>query len=452
MKRWWIIFLVVVVAAVGVWQVRAARRKDETATQWQTARVRRGTLESTVVASGTVRAKQSAVLVWQVSGVVGTVSAGVGDHVAQDQPLASLREDSWPQALMQARVSLLNAQKQLQDLQDSANLQYAQALQQLAAAQRQRDKAQNHYDWLMDWDKDKAQEEYDKWHNLVNSLQRQINSPTTPPQMKDALRVQLETAKRQEQVAKANLDGPSDLDIQEAEAALALAKAQVEQFQREVDRWKDGPPANEVAILQAQIAAAQATLDMATLKAPFAGVISESDIHVGDLVAPSTVAFRMDALDDLYVDVDLSELDVAAVVVGQPVVLAFDALPGKTYRGEVSAVALSGVTDPAGRNVSFRATVHLLDADEHVRPGMTAAVTIQTARIADALLVPSRAVRVRDGQPVVFLLKGGQPQAVPITLGATSGADVQVLSGAVKEGDKVVLNPPAEQLNFFGGK
>ncbi len=452
MKRWWFILLGVVVAAVAVWQVQAARQKETTTPHWQTATVRRGTLEATVMASGTVRAKQRAVLAWQVSGVVGEVHVAVGDRVAADQPLASLRPDSWPQALMQAQVSLLNAQKQLQDLQDSAALQYAQALQHLAEARRQLERAQNHYDWLMNWDKDRAQKEYDKWHGLVLSLQREINDPATPPQMEDALRVQLETAKRQEQVAKANLDGPSDLDVQEAEAALALAQAQVEQFQREAERWKDGAPANQVAILQAQIAAAQATLEMATLKAPFAGVISESNVRVGDLVTPGAVAFRMDALDELYVDVDLSELDVAAVAVGQPVTLTFDALPGRTYHGEVSAVALSGATDPAGRNVSFRATVRLRDADEHVRPGMTAAVTIQTASVADALLVPSRAVRVRDGQPVVFLLQDGQPQPVPVTLGATSGTEVQVLSGDIAEGDEVVLNPPAEQVNFFGGQ
>ncbi len=452
MKRWWIVLIVVVIAAGVVWQVQARRGAADTAAQWQTATITRGTLEASVAASGTVRAAQSATLVWQIAGVVARVDADLGDHVAQDQPLAVLREDSWPQAVLQAQVSLLNAQKQLQDLRDSADLQYAQALQRLAAAQRQLDKAQNHYDWLMDWDEEAAQEEYKKWHNLVVSLEHDINSPTTPPQMKAALRTQLEVAKRQEQVAKANLDGPSDLDMQEAAANLALAKAQVAQAQRDVDRWKDGPPHDQVAILQAQIAAAQATLDMATLTAPFAGVISERRVEAGDLVAPGTLAFRIDALDALYVDIDLSELDVAAVAAGQEATLAFDALPGRTYHGEVTAVALSGTTDRTGRSVSFRVTVRLTDADQNVRPGMTAAVTIQTAKIEDALLVPSRAVRVRDGQPVVFLLQQGEPHPVPVTLGATSGAYAQVLSGDVHAGDVVVLNPPAESFNLFGGK
>ncbi len=454
MKRRWFIGLGVLLLLVagGAWYVRArTRQQTSEASQWHTVAVKRGTLEASIDASGTVRAAQSATLTWQISGIVGEVNVALGEKVARDETLAALRHDSWPQALLQAQVSLLNAQKQLQDLQDSAALQYAEALQRLATAKRQRDRAQNHYDWLTNWDKEDAQKEYDKWHGLVQSLQHDANDPTIPAPLRDAARAQLEMAKRQEQVAKANLDGPSDLDLEEAEANLALAKAQVEQAQRDVDRWKDGAPADQVAILQAQIDTAQATLDMASLKAPFSGTISDIQVHTGDVVAPGTIAFRIDALQALYVDVELSELDVAHVSPGQPAILSFDALPGRTYHGEVEEVALAGVPDRSG-NVNFRVTVRMTDADEYVRPGMTAAVNIQTTKIANALLVPSRAVRVKDGKSVVFVLKNGQPQPVQITLGATSGTLAQVLKGDLKEGDLVVLNPPAETFNFFGGQ
>ncbi len=454
MKRRWFIWLgiLLLLAAGGAWYVRArSQQQADQASQWRTVPVKRGTLEASIDASGTVRAAQSATLAWQISGIVGEVHAGLGDHVTQDEVLATLRQDSWPQALLQARVSLLNAQKQLQDLQDSASLQYAQAMQRLAAAKRQRDRYQNHYDWLINWDKDKAQKEYNKWHNLVQSLQHDINNPAVPGPLQDAARSQLELAKRQEQVAKANLDGPSDLDLEEAQANLTLAKAQVEQAQRDADHWKNGAPADQIAILQAQIDAAQATLDMASLKAPFAGTISDVHIHPGDVVSPGTLAFRIDALQSLYVDVELSELDVAHVTVGQPAVLSFDALPGRVYHGKVEEVALAGSPDRSG-NVNFRVTVRMTDADARVRPGMTAAVNIQTTKIDHALLVPNRAVRVKDGKPVVFVLKNGQPKPVPITLGATSGTMAQVVKGDLKEGDPVIINPPAETLNLFGGQ
>ncbi len=452
MKRWWLVVLVVVVLAGVVWQVQARQGRTAQSQQWQTAKITRGTLQASVSASGMVRAQQGAVLTWQTTGIVGAVHVRLGDPVTQDQVLATLRPDSWPQAILQARVSLLNAQKQRQDLLDTAELKYAQALQSLATAERQLDRAQNHYDTLKDWDEDDAQETYEKWHNMVISLQRSLNDPKTPPQMKPAIRTQLEIARERERIAKANLDGPSDLDLQEAQAAVVLAQAQVNQAKREIQRWKDGPPRDQLAILDAQIAAAQATLDLARLKAPFDGVVTDVRISPGDMVTPGTLAFRVDDLSDLYVDVDLSELDVATVSVGQDVTLTFDALPGKTFHGVVDEVALAGTQPRPGAAVSFRVTVRLTDKSPAIRPGMTAAVTIHTTRIENALLVPARAVRVRNDHPVVFLLQNGEPQPVEVTLGATSGEYVQIVSGPVQEGDQVVLNPPAESFNFFGGQ
>ena len=451
MKRVVGVFLALAVLAAGGWLWWHNHQTPAPKSPWQTSVLAKGTLESTVSVSGTVRARQSATLRWQIQGVVGKVAVAAGDHVRRDQVLAVLRDDQWPQALLQARVSLLNAQKQLQDLRDAASLRYAQALQQLAQAKRQRDRAQNHYDWIVNWDDEDAQQEYKKWHNMVISIQHDLNDPRTPPQLQDALRAQLELAKRQEQIAKANLDGPSDLDLQEAEANLTLAKAQVEQAEREVARWKDGPPADQVSILEAQIAAAQATLDMARLTAPFGSVVTDAQVREGDVVAPGQVAFRLDDLGQLLVDVGLSELDVAQVEVGQQATLAFDALPGRTYHGIVSETALAGEAARGGGSVTFRATVRLTDADEAIRPGMTAAVSIRTAHLEDVLLLPLRAIRMRDGTPVVFVLRAGQPQPVKVRLGATSDEYAQLLDGDLHVGDQIVLNPPAEQINFFGG-
>ena len=451
MKRVVGVFLALAVLAAGGWLWWHNHQTPAPKSPWQTSVLAKGTLESTVSVSGTVRARQSATLRWQIQGVVGKVAVAAGDHVRRDQVLAVLRDDQWPQALLQARVSLLNAQKQLQDLRDAASLRYAQALQQLAQAKRQRDRAQNHYDWIVNWDDEDAQQEYKKWHNMVISIQHDLNDPRTPPQLQDALRAQLELAKRQEQIAKANLDGPSDLDLQEAEANLTLAKAQVEQAEREVARWKDGPPADQVSILEAQIAAAQATLDMARLTAPFGSVVTDVQVREGDVVAPGQVAFRLDDLGQLLVDVGLSELDVAQVEVGQQATLAFDALPGRTYHGVVSETALAGEAARGGGSVTFRATVRLTDADEAIRPGMTAAVSIRTAHLEDVLLLPLRAIRMRDGTPVVFVLRAGQPQPVKVRLGATSDEYAQLLDGDLHVGDQIVLNPPTEQINFFGG-
>ncbi len=453
MKRVWIgLALVVIVLAAG-YAVYQARAQAEPATQqWKTAEVTRGTLEATVGATGTVRARQSATLAWQVSGVVGEVKVSEGDIVSVDQVLAELRQDSWPQTLLNARTSLLNAQQQLNDLHRQATLQYAQALEQLAQARQQLKSAEWRYNSVVVyWDEEKAQKEYEKWHGMVKSISHQLRDPNVPDAMKAALQVQLETAKRQEMIAKNNLH-PSDEDIAKATADYELAKAQVEHWQQEVDRWKDGPPADQVALLEAQIAAAQATLDMARIIAPFGGVVTLVQTHPGDVVTPGTPAFRIDDLSAVLVDVDVSEIDINAIRPGQEVTLTLDAVLGKEYHGVVEKVARVGTTTPTG--INFTVTVRLTDADEMVKPGMTAAVTIFTERKEDVLLVPNRAVRTVDGQTVVYVLRPGQPDPVkvPITLGASANTVSEVLEGDLQEGDLVVLNPPTQGFNFFGGR
>jgi len=83
-----------------------------------------------------------------------------------------------------------------------------------------------------------------------------------------------------------------------------------------------------------------------------------------------------------------------------------------------------------------------------VRPGMTAAVNIVVSEIKDALIVPNRAIRLRNGQRVVYLLKDGLLEAVEVVVGASSDTHSEIVKGNVAEGDLVVLNPPPALLQL----
>jgi HlyD family secretion protein len=89
-------------------------------------------------------------------------------------------------------------------------------------------------------------------------------------------------------------------------------------------------------------------------------------------------------------------------------------------------------------------TVELTDADEQVKPGMTAAVNIVVEEISDTILVPNRAVRLVDGERVVYVLVDGEPVKKEIRLGSSSDTMSVIMVGDLKEGDLVILNPPAE--------
>jgi HlyD family secretion protein len=73
---------------------------------------------------------------------------------------------------------------------------------------------------------------------------------------------------------------------------------------------------------------------------------------------------------------------------------------------------------------------------------MTAAVNIVVDQRENVMLIPNRAVRVQDGQRVVYIIKDGQLQAVKVTLGVSSDTMSEVVDGGLSLGDEVVLNPP----------
>jgi HlyD family secretion protein len=147
-------------------------------------------------------------------------------------------------------------------------------------------------------------------------------------------------------------------------------------------------------------------------------------------------------------DVKISEVDIKKVKVGQKAELAFDAISGATYAAEVTEVSSVGVD--SGSGVDFTVRLKILDLDDQVRPGMTASVNIIVAQKSDILTVPGRAVRFKDGKRIVYVLEGGVLQEKAIEIGASSDTSIEIVSGDLKEGDLVVLNPPFE-FNMTGG-
>lgn len=402
-----IIVLVIGVAATAF--VLNQRRSVDAASQFQTATIERGNLTATIGATGTVRAKQSAVLVWQVAGAVDTVNVKVGDNVPEGFVMAYLSKTSLPQSIILAEADLVNAQKTLDDLLNSDTAR-AQAVINVREAQKAYDKAAN-------W-----REELNGKINIKEIRYKKFGNKTYP-------------------ILKEYRGYADEKTIAKADEDLALAKAKLDDAQREYDRLTAGNT-TDIAAAQARLDAAQATLNLARLVAPFPGIVTESYPLPGDQVSAGATAFRLDNLSSLYVDVEVSEVDINSVSVGQPVTLTFDAILGREYHGEVAEVAQTG-TSVQGV-VSFKVTVELTDADQNVKPGMTAAVNITVKELRDVVLVPNRAVRLSDGKRVVYLLSGGQPVKTEIRLGSSSDTMSVLSGGDVKEGDMIILNPPVE--------
>ena len=353
--------------------------------------------------------------------------------------LANLRQTSLPQNVIMAQADLVSAQKALDDLYTNAENAKIQAMQAIA---------------------EDAQ--------VVKDAQYQLDNYTVPTEQirlgtmeaVDIMRQRLDAARTafepykylpsgdksredmKEKLDQAQSDYNAAVRRLEYEYQLEVAKANLEKVRQDYEKWKIGPDPEEIAAANARIAAAQATLSQAWIDAPFDGTITLAIPQPGDLVSANASAFRLDDLSNILVDLAVSEVDINQIKENQDVSLTFDAIRGKEYQGKVVVVDRVGTTQQG--SVDFYVTVKLIDPDEDVKPGMTAAVNIVVNKLEEALLVPNRAVRFRDGRQVVYVLRGSQITPVVIKLGSSSDSMSEVKEGDLQIGDLIVLNPPTE--------
>lgn len=468
MKKTIIIILILAIIGTGIYfGVRFAQENaaKTMASTYQTVTVSRGNLTAIVGATGTVRANQTALVSWQTTGQIDTIKYELGETVTADSILASLRKTSLPQNIILAEADLVTAKRNLDSLLNSS-LAQAQAQANLANTADALDKAETRreskeYQRASQNTIDEAYANYIVAKDNAKEWEKRYDNVDHLPEddpMRAAAFAEWAAAKTLMARAEANwryAQGlPSDMEVEIADGSLALAQAQYNDALREWERLKDGPDPDDIAAAEARIAAIEATIDFINLRAPFDGTITEIRSKTGDQIAPGVVSFRIDDLSRLLVDVEIPEIDINRLKIGLPARISFDAIDNKEYEGIITQVAQ--VANITAGIVNFTVTLELTNADEFVRPGMTAAVNIVVSEIEDVLIIPNRAVRLRDGQRVVYVLKPGElvPNPVNIAIGSASDLQSEVLEGEIKEGDVIVLNPPTEfspQGGPFGG-
>ena len=456
-----VVLVLAVAGFVGLPLLRDRLPNGQTQTLYQTEAAKNDDITAYVGATGAVQSNQSANVVWQTSGRVAAVQVQKGELAAVNQVLADLEQTSLAQNVIMAQADLLSARKNMDDIlnnrESRSNAQLA-----LVQAQQALDDAEKESESKLY--RRASQETIDIARaNLINANEALSRAEGIYDQTKGAGEASATYAAGLSQYAKARQDQtkaeynlnyvqdlPDPLSVEEVYAKLEQAKARLLSARTEWERIKDGPDTNDIAAAQTRVAAAQATLNLTHLSAPFTGTITDIAIKPGDLISAGKVAFQIDDISRLLVVVQVSEVDINKVSIGQYVGLTFDAINGGEYSGKVSDIAASGA-NTAGA-VNFNVTVEIADADPAVKPGMTAAVNIAVSHLSDVLQVPSRAVRTVNGQRVVYKLINNQPVEVEVTLGASYANYSQITSGDIKDGDLVILNPPAQGLGVMGGR
>jgi len=233
----------------------------------------------------------------------------------------------------------------------------------------------------------------------------------------------------------------------EAKSKFAIAEAQLRIAQANVASAEAEKQSVEA---DAKVAAAEATgagadlgrlrtlANYATIKAPFDGVITDRLMDTGAFVRSASEGTTMPILriaivDRLRLALDIPESDVASVAVGTKVDMAIGALGGEVIQAAVNRMA--GAIKVETR--TMRAEVDLEHKDGRLSPGMYARVTINLQTKAQALLVPSKAIRVRGREVSVLVADGGVAKSMVVKIGYDDGIWTEIVDGLA--GDERVI-------------
>ena len=222
-----------------------------------------------------------------------------------------------------------------------------------------------------------------------------------------------------------------------------------------------------VAQAQALLQQAQNDLDHTTILSPMDGRAVQVNAHEGEVVIPGTmnnpgsvIAVIAD-LSEILVEADVGETEITGIRLNESSKVHVDAIPDKEYNGHVAEIGSSAALKQgvgAGMRY-FKVKVQFDDADERLRPGMTAQVSIITTTSGSALSVPIQSVVERvppslaksksgtddedENAPkskYVFIVKDGKVKMTEVKTGVSDTTHVALVSGVTKN-DQVVTGP-----------
>ncbi|TCC61103.1 HlyD family efflux transporter periplasmic adaptor subunit [Kribbella pittospori] len=387
--------LVAVVLAIAITAYFLFFRKDTPAAgaTRPTFAVARGEVTASVSSSGTLQSSQTASPQFETSGTVTQILVKVGQVVAKGAAIAKVDPSA---AERQLRIADQN---------------------QIAAANSVT----------------AASESLDDAQDAAEAAAEASASPSPTP-----------TNGQQAQSQNQNQGQSPEVAVSNAEASLARAKADKEQADQDVE-------------------GAQAAVDATTLKAPIAGTITAINGSVGSVTGGSSSSSGSGGAGSTsgqgsgssassttttsgsgFVDIsDLKSLQVAAsfpeadaikIKAGQSATVTLNAEPGTTLTATLASVSPTPTT--TNGVVAYSATFSLAKIPANARIGQTANVTVQTAKAADALYVPSTAVATSGTTYTVTMADGGGTREVKV--GVRGDSFTQITSG-LSEGDRVEL-------------
>lgn len=415
---------IALIAGGGYWWYKSTQ--TNTRPQFLTAKIERGDITSSISSTGKLEAAVFVNVGSQISGTIKKLHVDFNSPVKSGQILALLDRETLEAAMLQARANVSSARARLAQARSQAVLEDTKIATDIAQRKANLDKAESDL---------KRFSELNRKGYI--SLQ------------------ELDLSRETAAVAKAQYDAALGNQVNKAvrESDIAAAKAALEQ--------------TEAALHQAE-----ANLDHTIIRSPMNGMVISRSVDEGQTVAASLqtpTLFVIGDLSRMKVNISVDEADIGQVKVGQDAEFTVDAFPERIFKGKVAEIYRAPTLI---QNVVTYNTILLIDnRDRLLMPGMTANVSIITARESGVLLAPNSAFRVRmpatdgkdnknggrpgqhgkgvKGKPL-WVMKGGKSERLVVVTGLSDNSRTEVVSvvpgggeGAapptLNEGDEVVV-------------
>ena len=453
-KIWIAVAVILCLAAAGggyyFWLQKTNTVAQAAAPSYNTAQVRRGSISITATGTGTLVSNIQNQLSFSTTGTVAKVDVQIGDQVKKGQELAQLGNlDQLQAGVASAQQDLISAQQALVTLQQGAAASLANAQLAVSTAQKAVDTAQSGV--IPTGAARCDQTTTDAYYNTYMLQQKRLNDLGDGGGNSNyylTVIVPQKSLVAQAYAAYKYCAGFAAYEIQSSQANLALAKAQLQQAQANLDLLTKNnginpidlaTAQNKVANAQVALDQAKATLDGATLKAPYDGTILTVAGQPGDSAGNSAFITMAD-LAHPQVQFVIDESDLDKVAVGESTQVVFDAMPTQTFTGKVTRINPALLTQNGSTVVQGLIQLDLSKNTSQLTlpQGLTSTVTLIKAQADNALLIPIQALRdLGDGTYGVFVIdQSGQPRLKVVQVGLQDAASAEIKQG-LQPGDVV---------------
>jgi len=357
------IWIVVGVLAVGGGYFWYSKSNSDTAqVRYVTAEVERGTLTSSISATGSIVVDDQATVDPTITGTVSGLAVKVGDEVKKGQFLFNIINDDLSVNVAKSAVS------------------YESAKNSLESAKIDRDDAKAKYE--------KAKDEDDDNDDVYTKKELEV--------LKDKVSL-------------------ADAKIFQAEKNLSAAGSDYQNEKTNAGKRK--------------------------VTAPISGTVQEVNVKNGDDLSRTSSSDNSSApiiigdIKTLKAEVEVNEVDIAGVSVGQKTKVSLDAFSGTEFSGKVEKIDSLGTVEQGV--VSYKVIVAFDTLDPRIKPDMSVAASISAEVKQDTLMIPSSALKNKGDNYYVEILKNGIPEQKTVKVGIDNSTQTEIIGG-VSVGDKVV--------------